>query len=65
VGERALTLVLFRGVSRPRLGWLAALPSDSLQVIQASPLGEQLGRTRMFFSVAQAVDSYQNQPEHA
>jgi MFS superfamily sulfate permease-like transporter len=38
--------------------WLAALAPEALRVIQASPLGERLGRECMFFTMAQAVDRY-------
>ena len=38
--------------------WLAALGSESLPLIQASPLGARLGRERMFFTVPQAVERY-------
>jgi len=38
--------------------WLAALSPEALQLVQGSPLGELLGRERMFFTVAQAVDRY-------
>jgi high affinity sulfate transporter 1 len=38
--------------------WLAALTPEALEVIQRSPLGQRLGRARMFFTVPQAVDHY-------
>jgi high affinity sulfate transporter 1 len=38
--------------------WLAALTPEVLALVQHSPLGERLGRARMFFTVAQAVDHY-------
>jgi high affinity sulfate transporter 1 len=38
--------------------WLAALAPEAFQQVQASPLGARLGRERMFFTVAQAVDRY-------
>jgi high affinity sulfate transporter 1 len=38
--------------------WLAALAPEAFQQVQASPLGTCLGRERMFFTVAQAVDKY-------
>jgi MFS superfamily sulfate permease-like transporter len=38
--------------------WLAALTPEALALIQRSPLGQRLGRERMFFTVAQAVDHY-------
>ena len=39
--------------------WLAALNPVPLALIQKSPLGETLGRERMFFTLAQAVASFQ------
>lgn len=48
--------------------WLVALNSEVLKVIQHSGLGERLGRERMFFTLEQAVESYQkrfdNQPSY-
>jgi hypothetical protein len=38
--------------------WLAALSPESLPLVQGSPLGARLGRERMFFTVAQAVERY-------
>jgi high affinity sulfate transporter 1 len=38
--------------------WLAALAPEALRQVQASPLGARLGRERMFFTLAQAVDRY-------
>jgi MFS superfamily sulfate permease-like transporter len=38
--------------------WLAALSTESLALIRASPLGEILGRERMFFTVKRAADAY-------
>ena len=38
--------------------WLAALTPEALSLIQRSPLGERLGRERMFFTVQQAVERY-------
>jgi len=38
--------------------WLAALNPATLAVIRRSPLGEILGRERMFFDLAQAVTRY-------
>jgi SulP family sulfate permease len=38
--------------------WLAALAPEAFRQVQASPLGALLGRERMFFTVAQAVDRY-------
>jgi anti-anti-sigma factor len=39
--------------------WLVALNPEVLEVIQHSGLGERLGRERMFFTLEQAVESYQ------
>ncbi|HET9317598.1 MAG TPA: sulfate permease [Vicinamibacteria bacterium] len=39
--------------------WLAALSPEALDLVRRSPLGERLGRERMFFTVAQAVARYQ------
>jgi SulP family sulfate permease len=41
--------------------WLAALNPEPLRVIQRSPLGETLGRERLFFNLEQAVEAFQNQ----
>ena len=38
--------------------WLAALSPEALGLVRGSPLGERLGRERMFFTVAQAADRY-------
>jgi MFS superfamily sulfate permease-like transporter len=38
--------------------WLAALTPEALALIQRSPLGQRLGRERMFFTVPQAVAHY-------
>ncbi len=38
--------------------WLAALSPEVLRLVQRVPLGATLGRDRMFFTVAQAVDRY-------
>jgi sulfate permease, SulP family len=39
--------------------WLVALNSEVLKIVQHSGLGERLGRERMFFTLEQAVESYQ------
>jgi MFS superfamily sulfate permease-like transporter len=41
--------------------WLVGLNSSVLKVVQNSPLGERLGRDRMFFTMEQAVERYQQQ----
>jgi high affinity sulfate transporter 1 len=38
--------------------WLASLSPAALALIQGSPLGELLGRERMFFTLAQAANRY-------
>jgi MFS superfamily sulfate permease-like transporter len=40
--------------------WLVGLNPGVLAVVQHSPLGETLGRERMFFNVEQAVDRFQS-----
>jgi MFS superfamily sulfate permease-like transporter len=39
--------------------WLVGMNSSVLTVVQNSPLGEMLGRERMFFTMEQAVARYQ------
>ena len=41
--------------------WLAGLNPEPLRLVQKSPLGEILGRERMFFNLSQAVETYQKQ----
>jgi high affinity sulfate transporter 1 len=43
--------------------WLVALNPEVLEVVQRSGLGERLGRERMFFTLEQAVESYQKGSE--
>jgi high affinity sulfate transporter 1 len=38
--------------------WLARLNPAALEVVHRSPLGERLGRERMFFNVHRAVETY-------
>jgi high affinity sulfate transporter 1 len=38
--------------------WLARLNPAALEVVQRSPLGQRLGRARMFFNVNGAVETY-------
>jgi SulP family sulfate permease len=40
--------------------WLAALSPEALHLVQESSLGKRLGRERMFFTAAQAVEHYQS-----
>ena len=42
--------------------WLAGLAPHVHTMIQRSPLGEALGRERLFFNLERAVDKYQAQP---
>jgi high affinity sulfate transporter 1 len=39
--------------------WLAALTPQVLRIVQQSPLGERLGRERMFFTVEAAVGAHE------
>ncbi|MGC3997843.1 MAG: SulP family inorganic anion transporter [Anaeromyxobacter sp.] len=39
--------------------WLAALNPEALKLVRRTPLGERLGRERMFFTVQDAVVAYQ------
>ena len=39
--------------------WLASLNPEVLKVVQQSPLGERLGRPRMFFNLQSAVTHYE------
>ena len=39
--------------------WLASLNPEVLKVVQQSPLGETLGRSRMFFNLQSAVSHYE------
>ena len=41
--------------------WLAAVNPDLLKRIQASPLGERLGRDRMFFNLYKVVEFWEEQ----
>ena len=38
----------------------SAATDATLALVQGSPLGARLGRERMFFTVAQAVEHYEN-----
>jgi high affinity sulfate transporter 1 len=44
--------------------WLAALTPEVLQVVQQSPLGEALGRERMFFTLHRAIAHYEQMHAH-
>jgi hypothetical protein len=39
--------------------WLASLNPEVLKVVQQSPLGQTLGRSRMFFNLQTAVSHYE------
>ena len=39
--------------------WLASLNPEVLKVVQQSPLGDTLGRSRMFFNLQSAVTHYE------
>ena len=39
--------------------WLAALNPDVLELVRKTPLGERLGRSRMFFTVEDAVAAFE------
>lgn len=39
--------------------WLAALNPEALDLVRRTPLGERLGRERMFFTVEQAVAAFE------
>jgi anti-anti-sigma regulatory factor len=39
--------------------WLASLNPEVLKVVQQSPLGQTLGRSRMFFNLQSAVSHYE------
>jgi len=39
--------------------WLAGLNPEPLRVIERAPLGDALGRERLFFNLEQAVEAYQ------
>jgi high affinity sulfate transporter 1 len=45
--------------------WLASLNPAVLHVVQHSPLGETLGRARMFFNLQSAVAHYEKMPDAA
>jgi hypothetical protein len=38
--------------------WMARLNPAALEVVQRSPLGDRLGRDRLFFNVNRAVEAY-------
>jgi high affinity sulfate transporter 1 len=44
--------------------WLASLNPEVLKVVQQSPLGEALGRARMFFNLQSAVAHYEQLQRH-
>jgi len=59
---KALTDAEKRNWDAGVLLWLVGLTPGVLNVVQHSPLGETLGRERMFFTLKQAVDKFQSPP---
>jgi len=57
---KALTEAEKRSREHGVLLWLVGLTPGVLDVVQHSPLGETLGRERMFFNVEQAVNKFQS-----
>jgi hypothetical protein len=57
---RTLTEAEKRSRERGTLLWLVGLEPRVLALIQRSPLGQTLGRARMFFNLEQAVAKYQS-----
>ena len=59
---KALTDAEKRNRENGVLLWLVGLTPGVLNVVQHSPLGETLGRERMFFNLEQAVDKFRSLP---
>src|SRR5262245_24592095 len=59
---KALTEAEKRSRENGVLLWLVGLTPGVLNVVQHSPLGETLGRERMFFNLEQAVNRFQSLP---
>src|SRR5262245_25085229 len=59
---KALTEAEKRNRANGVLLWLVGLTPGVLNVVQHSPLGQTLGRERMFFNLEQAVDRFQSLP---
>ena len=59
---KALTEAEKRSRENGVLLWLVGLTPGVLNVVQHSPLGDTLGRERMFFNLEQAVDRFQSLP---
>ena len=58
----ALTMLMEAEEKLRRQGitmWMSSLNPEVLKVVQQSPLGETLGRPRMFFNVQRAVEHYE------
>ena len=62
---KALTEAEKRSRANGVLLWLVGLTPGVLNVVQHSPLGQTLGRERMFFNLEQAVDKYRSLPAGA
>ena len=58
---KALTDAEKRNRERGVLVWLVGLNPSVLEMVRRSPLGEALGRERMFFTLEQAVAKYEQQ----
>src|SRR5262245_44699111 len=59
---KALTEAEKRNREHGVLLWLVGLTPGVFNVVQNSPLGQTLGRERMFFNLEQAVDKFQSSP---
>src|SRR5262245_7426669 len=59
---KALTEAEKRNREHDVLLWLVGLTPGVFNVVQNSPLGQTLGRERMFFNLEQAVDKFQSSP---
>jgi len=62
---KALTEAEKRNRANGVLLWLVGLTPGVLNVVQHSPLGQTLGRERMFFNLKQAIDTFQSLPAGA
>jgi anti-anti-sigma factor len=60
---KALTEAEVRNRERGVIMWLVGLNPGVLAMVQNSPLGETLGRERMFFDLEHAVAKFQAMPE--
>jgi high affinity sulfate transporter 1 len=62
---KALTEAEKRSRANGVLLWLVGLTPGVLNVVQHSPLGQTLGRDRMFFNLEQAVEKFQSLPNES